>query len=90
MLSIETPERVAFSPRHKRGGHPEGYTEMVLLREVVSLAEVTAPSIAVSTEVPGTVPCPAASRGWPALAWLPPAAQASQKKENHPQTSAGG
>lgn len=35
-------------------------------------------------------PCPAASRGWPAVAWLPPAAEASQKKENHPQTSAGG
>lgn len=72
------------------GGHPQGYREMVLLREAVSLAEVTAPSIARSAEVPGLFPCPAASRGWPAVVWLPPAAEASQQKENHPQTSAGG
>lgn len=55
------------------------------LREVASLAQVTAPSAAECAEVPGLLPCPAASRPWPAVAWLPPAAEASQKNKTTPK-----
>ena len=51
------------SPRHKLGGRPQGYREMVLFRGVVSLAQFTAPAIALWTEVPGPFPCPGASQG---------------------------